>query len=312
MSSNFNERLATAKANLRQRDRLESMLRSTRQLLNDARNKRARLQEILAKEQSDVDALEGLSMTGLFHTLLGSKEKRLEKERRELVAAKLKFDQISGTVEDLGEDMQRLTDEASLLEHARSAYEQVLVEKEQFLSVHDSRIAKALLDLTQQIADLTADQRELGEAVEAGQSALRSVTEIQRTLASAANWGTLDMFGGGMLTTIAKHSKMDAAKNQARSAQRKLLQFEEELADADERLQVSLKIDGFSKFADYFFDGLISDWVVQSKIKQAKVECANTISRVKAAIRDCEKRLESVQSEIGVLTRNRIDMIEAQ
>ncbi|TWU47299.1 hypothetical protein Poly51_50990 [Rubripirellula tenax] len=69
-----------------------------------------------------------------------------------------------------------------------------------------------------------------------------------------------------MLTTMAKHSKMDAAKSQARISQRKLMQFEEELADADERLHVSLQIDGFSKFADYFFDGLIADWIVQSKI----------------------------------------------
>ena len=118
------------------------------------------------------------------------------------------------------------------------------------------------------------------------------------------------MFGGGILTTMAKHSKMDTAKNQAKIAQRKLLQFEEELADADGRLQVSLQIDGFSKFADYFFDGLIADWIVQSKIQKAKAECSDTISRVKVAIRQCQRRLDSVESELALLTVRKRELIE--
>ncbi|TWU44157.1 hypothetical protein Q31b_16930 [Novipirellula aureliae] len=310
MLNDFNERLAIAKANLRQKDKLDSMLRSAQHSLAESRRKREQLKDILTKEQADVDALEGLSVTGLFYAMLGSKEQRLEKERQELVAAKLKYDQVAGTVEDLSDDVKRLQEARSNLGDADSRYQRVLAEKAEYLTTNESDVARKLIELTQQIADLTADQKELDEAAVAGQSALRSVNEIQSTLASAANWGTLDMFGGGMLTTMAKHSRMDAAKNQARIAQRKLLRFEEELADADERLQVSLEIDGFSKFADYFFDGLIADWIVQSKINKAKTECSTTISRVKAAIRKCQRRLESVESEIESLTESKRELIE--
>ena len=311
MLDDFNERLAIAKSNLRQKNKLDSMLRSAQNSLAAARSKRTKLKDILTKEQSDVDALEGMSITGLFHAMLGGKEQRLEKERQELVAAKLKYDQAADTARDLSDDVERLKDALSLLENADSEYEQVLAEKAEHLAANESDTARTLIELTDQIADLTADQKELDEAAEAGQSALRSVEEIQGTLASAANWGALDMFGGGLLTTMAKHSKMDAAKNQARIAQRKLLQFEEELADADERLQLSLQIDGFSKFADYFFDGLISDWIVQSKIQKAKAECSETISRVKTAVRQCESRLDSVCSEINTLSERKRDLIEA-
>lgn len=311
MLNELNERLAIAKANLRQRDKLDSMLRSAQNSLTTARSKQSKLKDVLAKEQADVDALEGLSVTGLFYAMLGSKEQRLERERQELVAAKLKYDQVGDTVEDLSGDVKRLKDALSALGNAESDYEQVLDEKAKYLAANENDTAKNLVELTQQIADLTADQKELGEATSAGQSALRSVEEIQDTLASAANWGALDMFGGGMLTTMAKHSAMDAAKNQARVAQRQLLQFEEELADADERLQVSLEIDGFSMFADYFFDGLIADWIVQSKIQNAKAECSETILRVKTAIRQCNSRLDSVCSEIETLTERKKELIEA-
>ncbi|TWT76484.1 hypothetical protein CA13_69780 [Planctomycetes bacterium CA13] len=310
MLNDFNERLAIAKANLRQKDKLELMLRSAQNSLTESRRKREQLKEILAKEQADVDALEGLSVTGLFHAMLGSKEQRLEKERQDFIAAKLKYDQVADTVDDLSDDVQRLQEARSHLGDADSRYRRVLAEKADHLSANESNIARELVELTQQIADLTADQKELDEATVAGQSALKSVEKIQVTLASAANWGALDMLGGGLLTTMAKHSKMDAAKNQARTAQRRLLQFKEELADADERLQVSLQIDGFSKFADYFFDGLIADWIVQSKIQKAKAECDKTITCVKVAIRQCKRRLESVESEIETLTESRRELIE--
>ena len=311
MLNDFNQRLAIAKANIRQKNKLDSMLRSALNSLAVARRKQTKLKGILTKEQGDVDALEGLSFTGLFHAMLGSKQERLEDERQQLVAAKLKCDQAAGTVEDLNDDVKRLKDALSQLENADSQYEQVLAEKAEHLAANESDTANSLIELTQQLADLKADQQELDEASGAGQSALRSIEEIQSTIASAANWGTLDMLGGGMLTTMAKHSKMDAAKNQARTAQRKLLQFEEELADADERFQMSLQIDGFSRFADYFFDGLISDWIVQSKIQKANIECSETISRVKAAIRQCEIRLESVEAEIELLSKRKREMIEA-
>ncbi len=311
MLNDFNEQLAIAKVNIRQKNKLDSMLRSALNSLAVARRQQTRLKAILTKEQADVDALEGLSFTGLFHAMLGSKQQRIENERQQLVAAKLKCDQAANTVEDLNDDVKRLKDALSQLKNADSQYEQVLAEKAEHLAANESDTASSLIELTQQLADLTADQQELEEASGAGQSALRSIEEIQSTIASAANWGTLDMLGGGMLTTMAKHSKMDAAKNQARIAQRKLLQFQEELADADERFQMSLRIDGFSRFADYFFDGLISDWIVQSKIQKANIECSETISHVKAAIRQCEIRLESVEAEIELLSKRKREMIEA-
>jgi len=56
-----------------------------------------------------------------------------------------------------------------------------------------------------------------------------------------------------------------------------LERFQEELADAGVRLNLALEIDGFSKFADFFFDGIISDWIVQSKIQNASSVCSATL-----------------------------------
>ncbi|KKM11227.1 hypothetical protein SY88_09820 [Clostridiales bacterium PH28_bin88] len=42
--------------------------------------------------------------------------------------------------------------------------------------------------------------------------------------------------------------------------------FQRELADVQTEMESELAIGGLAIFANYFFDGLIVDWVVQSKI----------------------------------------------
>lgn len=64
-------------------------------------------------------------------------------------------------------------------------------------------------------------------------------------------------------------------------AKRALQSFRKELADVDQRLHLSLEIGDFLTFADYFFDGLIADWLVQSKIQDAKAQVENAIIQVR-------------------------------
>ena len=63
-----------------------------------------------------------------------------------------------------------------------------------------------------------------------------------------AQFETVDAEYDQLLSTMAKYSKIDSAKE---SNQRQLRRFQEELADPDERVQVRLESGGFSKFADF-------------------------------------------------------------
>lgn len=74
---------------------------------------------------------------------------------------------------------------------------------------------------------------------------------------------------------------MDDARYEMERAKRALQSFRKELADVDQRLHLSLEIGDFLTFADYFFDGLIADWLVQSKIQDAKAQVENAIIQVR-------------------------------
>ena len=61
------------------------------------------------------------------------------------------------------------------------------------------------------MTDMVNDRKEINEAIVAGDMALNSLYAAQEKLDSAKGWSWLDMFGGGFLTDMIKHSKMDEA-----------------------------------------------------------------------------------------------------
>jgi len=62
----------------------------------------------LRRKKRDVDQLEGMNLTNLFYSILGTKEERLEKERQEYLAAKLKYDQCRDELDALEKEIHDL------------------------------------------------------------------------------------------------------------------------------------------------------------------------------------------------------------
>lgn len=76
----LDERLTEVKEDIRHKQKLEKDLLQIKESLAAEREKYANLNKQLLKEGRDVKKLEGLSLSGLFLTILGSKEAQLEKE----------------------------------------------------------------------------------------------------------------------------------------------------------------------------------------------------------------------------------------
>ena len=126
-------------------------------------------------------------------------------------------------------------------------------------------------------------EKEVREALHAGEQALMSLQEAQRYLNSAENWGIVDILGGGLITDLIKHSKMNNAQQCMETAKRDLRQFQQELDDVDEYLP-NINVGDFLTFADFFFDGFITDIFVQSRISDSKKQVAEAIFQVESIV----------------------------
>ncbi|MCD7746583.1 MAG: hypothetical protein LUI13_15105 [Lachnospiraceae bacterium] len=130
-----------------------------------------------------------------------------------------------------------------------------------------------------------AQRREIDEAVVAGNRALTALNRTEKCLDSASVFGLWDIFGGGMFSSMMKHSKIGDAQRCLEEAQMELRAFSRELEDVQFYSEISVKFDGVTEFIDIFCDNIFADVMVQNKIEQSKRNVKETKQQVQMAIR---------------------------
>ena len=132
-------------------------------------------------------------------------------------------------------------------------------------------------------------EKEVQEAVAAGERALGSLRNAQKCLDGAKNWGIVDMLGGGLVSSLVKRSKMDDAAGYMEEAKADLRKFQKELRDVSVSMDLRMEIGSFLSFADVFFDNLFVDVMVQSKINEARDQVDEAIARVESLLVDLRR-----------------------
>lgn len=279
----MNKSILLLRKNSEEKKRILQLIRNTETDLEKAKAKFSELSEILKKEFADVQKLEENSITALFYSFLGTKVEKLDKERQEYLSAKLKSDACKNEISVLERELERLKSELILLGEPEIELKKLLNEKKQQLRlISDSTYLKFEELLNNQFAA----KKEISEAILTGEKAQQGLMRAINSLQNAQNWGTFDMIGGGIIATAIKHSRIDEAKNDIEEVQHHLNRFRRELSDTTLHSgeNLSVEMDSFTGFADYFFDNLITDWIVQSKIIQSLEACRKMFNQISGLI----------------------------
>lgn len=264
------------------------------------------LKEETYQEQLDVDKLENFSAAKLFAQIMGNLDERLEKERSELYAAALRYDSARQELHAVEADLAARQEELSLLGNCEAEYDRLLEARALELRQDpQSPAARRLLALEERQSQLASREKELQEAIQAGYDALSDISSIESALSSAEGWGTWDVFGGGLISDMAKYSHLDDAQRQINGLQRSLSHFRTELADVDIRTGIQIEVDSFLRFADYFFDNIFTDWAVldrirstQSQVHEVDGSVRTILNRLERDLEQCRRDRQTVQQEL--------------
>lgn len=264
------------------------------------------LKEETYQEQLDVDKLENFSAAKLFAQIMGNLDERLEKERSELYAAALRYDSVRQELHAVEADLAARQEELSLLGNCEAEYDRLLEARALELRQDpQSPAARRLLALEERQSQLASREKELQEAIQAGYDALSDISSIESALSSAEGWGTWDVFGGGLISDMAKYSHLDDAQRQINGLQRSLSHFRTELADVDIRTGIQIEVDSFLRFADYFFDNIFTDWAVldrirstQSQVHEVDGSVRTILNRLERDLEQCRRDRQTVQQEL--------------
>lgn len=302
--------------NLRQLQQRVALKKQLEAKLNDLRNQRRVFDQKVVElrvehrsEQADVVKLEGRSLANYFYQLFGKLDEKLDEERREASAAKVKLDAAERELAAVDHEIQEIQAQLQDLYGCEEAYSAALEEKRSVVKTSGTHAASQILEIEEKIAFHESQKKEIREAISAGHSALGMADGVLSELEDADSWNTWDMFGGGgAITHMAKHSHLDDAQDLVYKLQSQLRKFKTELADIQITANVQVNIDGFLRFADYFFDGLFADWAVGDKISQSMDSVSGTkrqISRMLDQLMDMDaaanREIENLKQQLEKL-----------
>ncbi|MDR6551220.1 hypothetical protein [Paenibacillus qinlingensis] len=269
-----------------------------------------RLELQLESEQKDVEQLTRLSLANLFHTILRSKSEQLELERQEALAAALQLEAAKQQLRDAQQSLIQVGDDLANFQRAEDDYKRLLAAKESTI-LNTPSLSRELESMDDEIDDQKLLVKELQEALTVGKLVLASLTDASNSLEKAENWGKWDLWGGGgMISTHAKHSHVDDAKRFIHQANHQLLNFRDELTDLNRSFHISIDISDTLKMADYWFDGLIADWIVQGRIQNSQSQTLSSLNKIRPLVAQLQKEHSSAEATLSGLISRRIQWIE--
>ena len=301
----FDGKLRQLQEDMARKRRLQKQMADLESRKKQLEVREAQLREIREREQGEVEQLEGRSLSKFFLLITGKLEDQLTQERREAAEAAVRHDALVRELEDVKASISDIRRELNgKLYSVEMVYERTLREKKEAMLASGDPLAQRLIELEEQIGNLGIQKKELQEAIDAGKYALRIADSIQSSLSSAENWGTWDMVGGGgMISHMAKHSHLDEAQGKVESLQKALGRFRTELADVKIAANLTVNIEGFARFADYFFDGLFVDWAVQDRIRNASGQVYEVRRKVELALGKLENMKEETERKQAALQK---------
>lgn len=312
MYSEMNDRMKKAQQGIAHLHKIDAMLDQLKQEEETLSGKESKLKEIMEKEKEDLEKLENRSIASIFHSMLGNLDEHIEKERKEALAARLKYNQLRRDLDGVKAQISELTSERTNYLGCQNEYDDLYAQKKKELMKGADSTAQKLLELTNRtnLADISL--KEISEAIDSGEKVLEGLERALGSLDRAEGWGTFDLFGGGLISDLAKHSHIDDAKAEVEATQGLLRRFKTELADIEISSDIVIEIGSFATFADFFFDGLIADWFMQSRINNSQASVSNVkaqvqtvIDKLKALESQEENKKENLEAEISSLVIGR-------
>lgn len=311
MFTDINRELINVKEMLRLKRKYEDHLKRLKGYLKEEEKKLLQLEKQLMKEKEDVRKLERFSFQNIFYTLTGQKLEKLDKEQQEVMAAKLKYNEALSTVEDLKKEIGDYERKLKEVDDADVLYQKLLQTKEEYVRRSNRQWSEKLYELSEQEGEIKGEMKEYEEAIAAGDRAIQKLNFAIEALDSAQNWSTFDMFGGGMISTMAKHNRLNEAEKLIHDAQSSLRMFQDELLDIKDHYSPSLSIDSFLTFADYVFDNFFVDWVVHGKIQDSLNATVDTKVKVNQIVKRLRNEKSILEQKLKEILNKRNEFLES-
>ena len=249
------------------KEKIELHLKNIDRLIleKEVEQKETEIQMTIEEEQ--VKRLERKSLYNIFHSILGDKSQEIEKERQEYLQAYLKYQSVCSSIAALKKEKRLLLQNYSSKFNTVKEFNNLLTNKIEAIRAAFPKAVEYIVHFEERIARHRSKIKEIQQAVREGKKTIRKFKIILVNLEKIEYWGTF--------TSRKQRNRdiriKDRIIKDINLADNHLQKFEKELLDVSDHFSMdySRQIESTKDFLDYFYDGLIADWVIQGKIENS-------------------------------------------
>ena len=301
---NYNERLEELKKQMLVKNKINGLLNDLTKMQKDLREEVAYLEDKVWNEQKDVDRLEDSSLTSTLYDMLGRKKEKLDKEKLEVEKVREDYLNACNELDNVNSKINNLKKQLIEFQDCESEYQKLKAEKLAAIRSNGSKEAEALRIAERHLADLKNQKQQINEALAEGEKVLKIVSDIKSYLNNAATMGVFDMFSDSFFVDLMKHSQLDKAQELMDQLQHQLKIFACELNDITIDNNIQISIDGFGRFADYWFDNFFTDYMVMQHIQDSKVKIENLEQQIKQIMSNLKEMNSKVDDLVSKTKMN--------
>ena len=286
---------------------------STLEELDSILDKKDRIETSMVKELEDINKLENLGVKSIFYKVLGSKEEQLEKERQEYLQVTLQHKEIVNALEVVEFEKNILEKKLVEIDQLEKELEDLKEVRETEILATPGNLRNELYLLSKKIDKEQRFSAELREAIVAGEATLDSLEIVYSHMKKARDWGNWDMVQnkGGRYPKSMKHNAIDRAMHELSRSKLLLRTFNNELRDVGySNKRLAIQVEDIGRFPGVIFDNLISDWIVQSKIKSVLSTLETLMDNVDLMLKELQSDNANSKEEIGHLEHQKNKLLE--
>ena len=171
-------------------------------ILSDLYAKRDELESVLnnlgvslQKEQADVEKLEGVTVSSVFYTVIGQKDKKLEKEKAEAFDAEENFSEVRNQLDAINEEITKYERELRAVRGCDLRYDRLIPQIIDEIKAIDSPASKVIIDTVDSLTRIEDKLTALDEALALCTEALNNAKAAEKSLAISENYAqSLSLF----------------------------------------------------------------------------------------------------------------------
>ena len=279
-------------------------------------------------EQEEADAMKSATLTLLLYSVLGLKEEKLQKEESEALAAKAEYERAKAELDHVLNRQVELRAEIRSLGNCERDYEEMVAEKKAWLMAKEVAVNTEVEALEAEKAAIIRDSKELKEAMESGQYALRVARSVMDALAKAQYLSRQDTraprsSGTGSISAAIRDTEIDHEKrntivrldNSLQTLGRYLQDFAAELKDVASLPMEHLPTTRFGEgliLLDRWADGPISEIVVDVKLDHVREKMVPLMDKLTPIVEGLEKEYAAREAACEEIDRQIREMVLAQ